>query len=97
MKYVTGTLAVVLLIIVLIFSIQNRESVDVSQRARSRFVKHGERIVGYQLSLDAGALEAEAYVLGGVIGATSRDREAVVDARVERAVTPQVEPIFQLG
>lgn len=30
MKYVTGTLAVILLIIVLIFSIQNRESVDVS-------------------------------------------------------------------
>jgi len=29
MKYVTGTLAVILLIIVLIFSIQNRESVDV--------------------------------------------------------------------
>jgi uncharacterized integral membrane protein len=30
MNYVTGTLAVVLLIIVLVFSIQNREAVDIS-------------------------------------------------------------------
>jgi len=30
MKYVTGTLAVILFLIVVIFSIQNRESVDVS-------------------------------------------------------------------
>lgn len=30
MKYVTSAIAVVLLIVVLIFSIQNRESVDVS-------------------------------------------------------------------
>ena len=29
MKYVTGTLAVILFLIVVIFSIQNRESVDV--------------------------------------------------------------------
>jgi uncharacterized integral membrane protein len=30
MKYVTGTLTVVLLLVVIIFSIQNREAIDVS-------------------------------------------------------------------
>jgi hypothetical protein len=50
-----------------------------------------------QLAVAAGVAEAEAKILGGVVGGEGLDLEAVMEARVERAVAAQGEAIAKLG
>jgi hypothetical protein len=50
-----------------------------------------------QLALATSALQAEAEILGSVLGDEGLDLEAVMDPRVERAVAPQREAVAQFG
>ena len=72
------------------------EAVDVTKRAVGGLVHHGQAVGGEELPLAAGALEAVADVLAGVLGGERLDGEPVGDARVERAVVAQLQPRLEL-
>jgi hypothetical protein len=59
-------------------------------------VEEGNGVGGEQLAFAAGVAEAETEVLGGVGGGERLDLEAVMKARVERAVAAQGETIAEL-
>ena len=73
------------------------EAVDVPHGAEGGLVQQADRVGGKQLALAAGALQAEAEILGGVLGDEGLDLEAVMDARVQRAIAPQGKAIAELG
>lgn len=52
---------------------------------------------GEDLARAASTLEAHAQVLGRVLGRERVDLESMVDARVQRAIATQSEPLAQLG
>jgi hypothetical protein len=54
-------------------------------------------IASEDLAVAAGAAQAHAEILGGVVGRERIDLDAVVQARVERAVATEGEPVAQLG
>src|SRR5262245_49371833 len=58
------------------------EAVEVAHGAGSRFVEERDGVGGEELAVAAGAPQAHADVLGGVVGRERRDLEAVVQARV---------------
>lgn len=64
------------------------ETVDVPHGAEGGLVKQADGVGGKQLALAASALQAEAEILGGVLGDQGFDLEAMVNPRVERAVAP---------
>jgi hypothetical protein len=73
------------------------KAVDVPHGTEGGLVEQADRLGGKQLALAAGALQTEAKVLGGVLGDERLDLEAVMDARVQRAVAPQGKAVAELG
>src|SRR5439155_17898248 len=73
------------------------EAVDVPHGAEGGLVTQADGVGGKQLALAADALQTEAEILGSVLGDERLDLEAVMDARVERAVAPQREAVAQFG
>src|SRR5262245_30752974 len=73
------------------------EAVEVAHGTSGRLVEEGDGVGGEELAVAAGAAEAHADVLGGVVGRERRDLEAMVQARVQRAIAPQRQPVAQLG
>lgn len=73
------------------------EAVNVPHGAEGGLVQQADRVGGKQLAFAAGATQAEAEVLGSVIGDKGLDLEAVIDAGVQRAVAPQGEAVAELG
>ena len=72
------------------------EAVEVAHRAGGGFVQEGRGVAREQLAVAAGVAEAEPEVLGGVVGNEGFDLEAVMKARVERAVATQREAVAEL-
>src|ERR1044071_2129823 len=73
------------------------EAVEVAHGADGGLVEQHGGIGGEDLSGAASALEAHAQILGGVLGRQRADFEAMVDARVQRAIAAQREPLAKLG
>ena len=73
------------------------EAVEIAHGAGGGLVQQGDGVGGEELAVAAGVAEAEAEVLGGVVGGEGLDLEAVMEARVERAVAAQGEAIAELG
>src|SRR4051812_44589297 len=69
------------------------ETVDVPHGAEGGLMKQADGVGGKQLALAASATQAEAEIFGGVLGHEWLDLEAVMDARVQRAIAPQGEPV----
>src|ERR1044071_7746994 len=73
------------------------EAVDAAHGTDSSLVEQHGGIGGEDLASAAGALEAHAQILGRVLGRQRADFEAMVDARVQRAIAAQCEPLAKLG
>ena len=73
------------------------QTVKVTHRAGGRFMQQHDRIGAEYFALDANARQAHAQILGGVLGSQRGDLEAVMDARVQRAIAAQREPLAKLG
>ena len=73
------------------------EAVEVAHRAERGLVEQHDGVGGEHLAVAAGAMQAHAQVLGGVVGRERGDLEPVMDARVQRAIAAQREPLAQLG
>jgi hypothetical protein len=73
------------------------EAVDLPHGAEGGLVEQADRVGGKQLAFAAGATQAETDILGGVVGNEGFDLEAVMDPRVERAITAQGEAVAQFG
>ena len=73
------------------------EAIDVPHGAEGGLVQQADRVGGKQLALAASATQAEAEVLSSVVGDEGLDLEAVMDARVQRAIAPQGEAVAELG
>src|SRR5204863_10184994 len=69
------------------------EAVEVAHRAGGGLVQERDGVACEQLAFAAGAAEAEAQVLGGVVGREGRNLEAVVQTRVQRAIAAQREAV----
>lgn len=72
------------------------DAVDVAETAVGLLVDEGEGVGGEELAVGSGAFEAESQVLGGVAGRGFAEGEPAVDARPERAVLGQGEPLASL-
>jgi len=60
-------------------------------------VEHGHRVGGEELAVAADAVQADADVLGGVVGDERVEMETSVKARVEGAIAAQAEAVVELG
>ena len=72
------------------------EAIEIAHGAGGLVEEH-RRVEREDLAVAAGAAHAQAEVLGGVVGSERRDLEAVVEARVQRAVATEAEAVAELG
>src|ERR1700729_1196262 len=73
------------------------EAVGVAQGAAGALVEDGECVGREDVLGGADAREASADVVGGVVGQEASEGEAVMDARGEGAISPEPEPVLEVG
>jgi hypothetical protein len=73
------------------------EAVEIAHGAEGGLVEEDDGVGREDLAVAAGARQAHAQVLGGVLGGEGRDVEAVVDARIQRAVAAEGEALAEFG
>jgi hypothetical protein len=71
------------------------KAVEIAHGTGSGLVEEADSVGGEQFAIATGLAEAQAQVLGGVVGDEGLDLEAVMDPRIERAIAPQGEAIAQ--
>jgi hypothetical protein len=73
------------------------DAVDLAEATLGLLVNEGDGVGGEELAVGSGAFEAKGDVFCGVAGGRLAEAEAGVDARPERAVLGQGEPLAGLG
>jgi hypothetical protein len=79
------------------FEASGRDAVEVAQVTAAGFVHEGDGVRGEDVAIGTGAAHTMRDVVGGVRGAGLTEGDAGVDARAERAILAQGEPVLELG